>query len=160
MKNLKFSWIFGIVIFLAACTTEESGQGEMPEIIEAEILVSEDIETGNNQQLQVLVTQGDEPVEDASEVLFELWNDTEGTDSERAEAIHIGEGIYQIEEIFENTGVYSVQTHVTARGLHVMPKHQFHVGDVTDEQIEEAKENAKNQKSNHMDANEDKEHQH
>ena len=160
MKYIKYLVPFALLLFLAACTAGESGTGEVPEVVEADVQLPVKMNPGEDYQLQVEVTQGGEPVEDADEVLFEMWNDSEGGGSSRVEAKHIGEGIYQVDENFEITGVYSVQTHITARGMHVMPKRQFQVGDVTEEQIENAKENAQNQKSTHMDDHGDDSHHH
>lgn len=160
MKYIKYLVPFALLLFLAACTAGESGAGEVPEVVEADIQLPAEMNPGEDYQLQVQVTQGGKPVEDADEVLFEIWNDSEGGESSRVEAKHIGEGIYQVDENFEITGVYSVQTHITARAMHVMPKRQFQVGDVTEEQIEKAKENAQNQKSTHMDDHGDDSHHH
>lgn len=151
MKYVKYLMLFGLMSLLAACTANGSGTDEVPEVVEADIVVPAEMEEDGEYQLQVQVTQGGEAVEDASEVLFELWNDSEGGDSSRVEAIHVGDGLYEIDQAFEVAGIYSVQTHITARSMHVMPKRQFQVGDVTEEQVEKAKENAENQKSEHMD---------
>lgn len=151
MKYIKYLVPFALLLFLAACTAGESGTGEVPEVVEADIQLPAEMKPGESYQLQVEVTQGGKPVEDADEVLFEIWNDSEGGESSRVEAKHIGEGIYQVDETFEITGVYSVQTHVTARAMHVMPKRQFQVGDVTKEQLEKAKKSLENHKSKHMD---------
>lgn len=151
MKYVKYLMLFGLMTLLAACTANGSGTDEVPEVVEADIVVPAEMDEGGEYQLQVQVTQGGEAVEDASEVLFELWNDSEGGDSSRVEAVHVGDGLYEIDQAFEVAGIYSVQTHITARSMHVMPKRQFQVGDVTEEQVEKAKENAENQKSEHMD---------
>ncbi|MBM7579316.1 FixH family protein [Jeotgalibacillus terrae] len=144
-------WMIGLmaVMLLAACSQEEEAANELPEMVEVEIMVPEDAVPGEETVLQAEVTQGGEAVEDANEVLFEIWNDAAGTESERVEASHTENGVYEIPYTFEES-VYTVQAHTTARDMHVMPKTQFHVGEPTDEQIAAAEENAGNQESSHM----------
>ncbi|KIL51009.1 FixH family protein [Jeotgalibacillus campisalis] len=152
-------WMIGTVaclgMMLSACGEEsepQSQESETPQVVEAEIVIPEDIEAEEAAKLQVEVSQGGEAVEDAHEVIFEIWNDVEGEESEQHEAEHIGEGVYEIDYTFDEDSIYSVQTHITARDMHVMPKKQFTVGEVTEEQMKTAEENAENQKSNHMES--------
>ncbi|MFB1082763.1 FixH family protein [Jeotgalibacillus sp. JSM ZJ347] len=150
-------WIAGLaaVMMLAACSSEEEQtSNEVPQMVEVEISVPEDAVPGEETVLQAEVTQGGEAVEDANEVLFEIWNDAAGTESERVEGTHTENGIYEVTYTFEES-VYSVQAHTTARDMHVMPKTQFHVGEPTDEQIAAAEENAENQESSHMGGDEE-----
>lgn len=160
LKYVKYLMLFGVLALLGACTASGSGTDEVPEMVEADILVPSEMDEGEKYQLQVQVTQGGEAVEDANEVLFELWNDSEGGDSSRIEAVHVGDGLYEIEQSFEAAGIYSLQTHVTARSMHVMPKLQFQVGDVTEEQVKKAEENVQHQKSSHMKDQDDDGHDH
>jgi hypothetical protein len=46
-------------------------------------------------------------------------------------------------------GIYYVQTHVTARGLHIMPKKQFAVGNVSKEELNSIKDEFQNQEQSH-----------
>lgn len=154
LKQIKQIGFIGALLFLGACNAENATDTEVPEIIEADIQLPGEMDPGEEYQLQVAVSQGDEAVTDANEVVFELWNDSEGSDSIQVEADHVGEGIYEISQTFEDSAVYSVQTHVTARSLHIMPKRQFQVGEVTEEQVKKAEDNAGNQQSGHMDGHE------
>ncbi|WP_404407205.1 FixH family protein [Jeotgalibacillus malaysiensis] len=154
-------WMIGLAaaMMLAACSQEEeqTSSDEMPQMVEVEISVPEDAVPGEETVVQAEVTQGGEAVEDAHEVLFEIWNDATGTESERVEGTHTENGVYEVTYTFEES-VYTVQAHTTARDMHVMPKTQFHVGEPTDEQIAAAEENAENQESSHMDSDEDHDH--
>ena len=154
LKQIKYVMALAAFMFLGACTAENTQDTEVPEIIEADIQLPEEINPGEAYQLQVAVSQGDEAVTDANEVVFELWNDSKGGDSIQVEASHTEEGIYEMNHTFDESGVYTLQTHVTARSLHIMPKRQFHVGEVTEDQVKKAEENAGNQQSGHMDGHE------
>jgi hypothetical protein len=128
------------MLMVSACSanTEDQTNIEMSlEAIEADILIPEKLSTNESYTLQVAVTQGDETVEDANEVVFEVWKGNSREESELIEAEHEGDGVYQIEKTFPEHGVYYVQTHVTARDLHVMPTKPIVVGDVSEAELEQ-----------------------
>jgi len=144
--------IFILVLILAtACSsnTEEKSEGnngsetvsaeEEPQVVEANIILPDTIFPKEEVTLKVEVTQGKEVVEDANEVMFEIWQDDKEK-SEMVEAKHEGNGIYSITKLFEQDGMYYVQTHVTARDMHVMPKKQLIVGQVSDEEMKQMEE--------------------
>lgn len=79
--------------------------------------------------IQAHVTQGDENIDNADDMEFEIW--MEGQEEHfKVPGESQVEGIYSIEKEFKDEGIYYVIAHVTARGMHTMPKHQFVVGDV------------------------------
>ncbi|PPA70885.1 FixH family protein [Jeotgalibacillus proteolyticus] len=166
MKKWMISLAALMAFLLTACNGEtETQQTEAPALVEAEIIIPENAASQEEVPLQVRLTQAGDPVDDAHEVMFELWNDVEGSESERYEAEHVGDGVYEVNHTFEEDSVYTIQTHVTARDMHIMPKKQFVVGEVTEEQINTAEENAGNQESSHMDGDheghgEDEGHEH
>jgi hypothetical protein len=136
---------------LAACGTaeeeanEESGAVGVDEInmeqLEAEIEAPESLDPGDEAELKVLVTQGEEVVDDASEVLFEIWEAGSKEESDMIEAELPGEeGWYSVAYDFENEAVYHIQPHTTARGMHVMPVHDIVVGEPSEDEVEEAEE--------------------
>jgi hypothetical protein len=43
------------------------------------------------------------------------------------DAVHVGDGIYELEHTFEEPGKYQVMYHVTARGYHDMVKHELEI---------------------------------
>ncbi|MCR6110012.1 FixH family protein [Bacillus sp. A301a_S52] len=153
MKRVMTSLVvIGLAGLITAC-----GQGEPDnssgavnvndvnlEPLEAEINIPETAELGEEVVLQTLVLQGDEKVDDASEVIFEVWLDGEKADSDMIEADLPGEeGIYEVTYEFSQNGVYMVQPHVTARGSHVMPVEEITVGQTTEEN-EEGNNSAEN----------------
>jgi hypothetical protein len=88
----------------------------------------ETAEPGEEMTLSVTVVQGEEVVEDADEVVYEVWESGHRSDSEMLPAEHIGDGVYEAETVFEEEGLYFAQAHTTARRLHVMPKQEITVG--------------------------------
>ncbi|WP_080844185.1 FixH family protein [Cytobacillus gottheilii] len=128
-------WIFSLgllSVVLAGCGNdggEDRADNEaVPAIIEASLEVPENAEVGNEVSFTVTVMQANEPVDDADEVVFEIWKGEEREQSEELEAVSEGEGKYTVKKSFEEDGIYSVQSHVTARDLHTMPKKTIMVG--------------------------------
>ncbi|WP_052948864.1 FixH family protein [Mesobacillus campisalis] len=119
-----------ILLFLAGCgsNNDDSSQaGEVPEIIEVTILTPDSLNPNEEVSLEAKVTQGDENVEDAAEVKFEVWKSGED-EREMLEAQHQSEGVYVVSKTFESEGVYNIVAHVTARDMHNMPKKEVTVG--------------------------------
>jgi len=129
----KFTWIVLIssLLMLTACgeESESSGAGMNVEPIETIFNSGETSEPGEKLTLSVTVTQGEEFVEDADEVVYEVWESGNREESEMLPADHIGGGIYEAETVFEEEGLYYAHAHTTARRLHVMPKQEITVGD-------------------------------
>ncbi|KAA0546622.1 hypothetical protein FZW96_15405 [Bacillus sp. BGMRC 2118] len=124
----KVSLLLLVVGILAGCSGEkeghESGHTSAPMMIEVEILTPENVTADEEIKLSAEVTQGDETVEDANEVMFEVR--ASGQDKgEMIDAPHEGDGIYTAEKTFENEGTYIVIAHVTARDMHNMPSKEI-----------------------------------
>ncbi|MDN4526335.1 FixH family protein [Fictibacillus fluitans] len=83
--------------------------------------------SGNNHPaIKAAVSQNGEPVNAADEVLFEWWRSGE----KKHQKVEIKEGkngIYTLKTHDLKPGKYVVISHVTARGMHTMPKKEFSV---------------------------------
>lgn len=79
--------------------------------------------------INAYVTLGEEEVEDANEVQFQIWEKGKEEDDEFIDATHVGSGTYTIEKTFDHDGIFYVVAHVTARNMHNMPKKELIVGD-------------------------------
>lgn len=136
MKQLFICIIVFLFCVLTACTATKQGQEPVvPEVVEVEIYVPELLVPKEEMELQIKVTQGSDLVEDAEEVEFEVWKHQHRDKGTMVTGVHQGEGIYQVMHSFSDDGVYFVQTHVTAREMHVMPMKQLIVGEVTEEEL-------------------------
>ncbi|WP_055735211.1 MULTISPECIES: FixH family protein [Bacillaceae] len=130
---------FSALALLVGCgdeSGEEQHAGNLLEIVQADIQAPETVEVGEEMDLSVLLTQGSETVEDAFEVVFEIWKDGERNDGVLLEAEHEAEGAYDVVYTFEEDAIYLVQTHVSARDMHVMPKKMVVSGEVAEEDIQ------------------------
>lgn len=136
----SFVALFAACVLLAGCgQSEENTNGsneELPELIEAVLDVPEKGDPGTEITLAVKVVQGDSPVEDANEVEFEIWKDGNKEESEMLEGNHTENGEYSSVYSFPEDGLYYVQSHVTARGMHTMPKKPIEIGNLEAEQHE------------------------
>ncbi|NJP36853.1 FixH family protein [Alkalicoccus luteus] len=170
---MRKAWILTAAVgLLAACGTaeennEQSGVVGVDEInlepLEAEIDAPEALDPGEDAELRVLVTQGDELVDDASEVKWEIWQAGSKEGSEMVESDLPGEeGWYEVSYTFEDEAVYHIQPHTTARGSHVMPVHDIVVGEPDEEELEEAEdtEHADSMDDHEHNDNEDHDHSH
>lgn len=135
---IKRMSIFILFILLTACNDNQAhSEKEAREPLKVEILAPNELSVGEAAQLQIKVTQGDKNVNDAEEVEFEIWKDGESDRSVMVPAKNIGDGIYEVNQSFDMEGTYYIQTHVTARSMHSMPKKQVVVGDVSDKRERE-----------------------
>ncbi|MBA9026564.1 FixH family protein [Peribacillus huizhouensis] len=140
---------FILICIISGCNITSSTSQEKMKVIEADILLPDVVSLNQECIFKVHVTQGSSNVDDAQDVQFEIWNSTSTQDSEMLQAKLIGNGTYTVSKQFSQDGIYYVQTHVTARGLHVMPKKQFMVGEVSKEEIKALIEEPV-KKSNHQ----------
>ncbi len=124
----KYTVILFSILLLAACSMEkESGKNENKLPLEVTIQTPETIHSHEEVTLKALVTQGDEKVTDANDVVFEVWQSGQN-DREMLSAEHQGDGIYSAKKSFSEDGQYFVVAHVTARNMHQMPTKQVIAG--------------------------------
>ncbi|WP_349410018.1 FixH family protein [Pseudalkalibacillus sp. SCS-8] len=106
---------------------ESNGDDMSMEALEVKVEGPQEVNQGEKVTFTAKVTQGDETVEDADEVMFEIWKEGSKNGSQMVKAEHDGEGMYSIKTSFDAEGKYVVQSHVTARSMHTMPKKQVTV---------------------------------
>ncbi|MGV2940564.1 FixH family protein [Mesobacillus sp. LC4] len=126
----KYLILFITLFFIiTGCSNSDSGvnKEKEPELLEVDLITPEDIPVGDEVVLAAEVTQGEEKVEDADEVKFEVRK-VGDEDSEMIKATHQGKGMYEIKKTFKEDGEYMVTAHVTARSMHNMPSEKLTVG--------------------------------
>lgn len=134
------------LLLASGCTANTESS---PERLEADILLPGEISLNQENVLKVQVTQGKEKVEDAEDIQFEIWKSNNKEDSELIDAQHESGGTYRVKKAFKEEGIYYVQTHVSARGLHVMPKKQLIVGNVSEEELDSLNKESQDQEQGH-----------
>ncbi|MDG5786227.1 FixH family protein [Evansella sp. AB-P1] len=139
MKRVLLVVIYTIIgTLLVGCGQSENNNSSSGEInfdpLGVEIIAPDEVDPHTDVVLQAFVTQGEEKVNDASEVLFEIWKHGQKEESDFIEA-HLTEddGVYEITYQFPEVNIYLIQPHVTARGMHQMPVREIMVGDVPDD---------------------------
>ncbi|MFB6467492.1 FixH family protein [Cytobacillus sp. Hz8] len=123
-----------LLVILTACGKKDDQQaeqtdGDMAALINAKIEMPEKVEVGEKVPIAVRVTRNDQPVDDADEVKFEIWMDGDKDTSKTVAAKHTKNGLYQMNQTFEHNGTYYIQSHVTARSMHSMPKQAIQIGE-------------------------------
>ncbi|MGM9987037.1 MAG: FixH family protein [Bacillaceae bacterium] len=116
-----------LFVLLAGCSQGESKKLEEPKMLNVDVKFNPtSVKVNEEFTVQAIVTMGDEKVDDASEVMFELWKKGQ-EDHEMIEGVKVGDGVYELKKKVNETGTYIVVSHVTARNLHNMPKVEFEV---------------------------------
>lgn len=134
-----FTPLLILMLILAGCSyTEQSVSGEMPEMIRVKLMMPDQVKVNEEVALQIKLTQGEKPVEDADHVQFQIWNEQNEPAAPSIEegmmnadeleargavkASSVGDGIYEVKHTFQEPGVYVVQAHVTSGAMHTMPR--------------------------------------
>lgn len=131
---MKKLWIMilsiGLIGLLSACGKKEEPK-PAPEVlpIEVELTVTEAVAIDETVEMSTLVTMGDRKLDNASEVVYEVWEEGKKSDSVMIDAVNEGEGIYTAETSFADDGLFNIQVHVTAEAQHSMPVKQVTVGE-------------------------------
>lgn len=126
-KNLIWALAILTLLVLTACNKNQPSN-EVPEMLDVKLTVNP--EKGEINQpiiFEAKVTQGNENVEDAKSVKFEIWR-AHAEEHEKIDVKHAEDGIYRLEKTFQEEGTYYIISHVTARDMHNMPKKEFVVG--------------------------------
>lgn len=127
----KIMYIFITVLFLsltAACGNHHEGQEDKPQMLDVDLSINPEKGQINEPiKFKAKVTQGKEKVNDADEVIFEIWRSKDNT-HEKVEIKNSKDGVYSLEKTFQQEGTYYIISHVTARDMHNMPKKEFVIG--------------------------------
>ncbi|TDQ41095.1 FixH family protein [Aureibacillus halotolerans] len=150
MKQMMLLLALTMLMVSTACQggapedTQETGETEqlLTGDIDVELIVAGAVQPEETAEIQAILTENDAPVveADTGSVTFEFWKAGEREQGWKEEGTMVEEGTYTAEATFPDSGVYFVQSHVTARGTHAMPKEQILVGDVSEEDIKAAEE--------------------
>lgn len=134
MKKFKIlSLLFLALLIVSACGNKENqdqdqADKELPEFVEVKLTITPEHGQANEPIIfEAKVTQGEENVEDADEVKFEIWR-AKDENHEKVKVQHAEDGIYRLEKSFAQEGTYYIISHVTARDMHNMPKEEFVIG--------------------------------
>jgi hypothetical protein len=121
-----------VLATMAACakvveTTKDDETG-VPLPLNVGLTVTEKVEVDGTVEMSAVVTQGKDKVDDADEVVFEVWEEGKKDASEKIKSTNDKDGLYSAETSFGHDGLFHVQVHVSARGLHTMPIKEVTVG--------------------------------
>ena len=132
MKKLFLTLAMAAVLAVGCGAEDDSvdtlSSGEIPVEVIVEVLTPEKLNVGEATTLEVKVTQGGEVVNDADSVDFEVWESGLRDEGTMIDGEFTEDGVYTAEYTFDHDGVYYMYAHTTARGMHVMPRQQFIVG--------------------------------
>ncbi|PLT34987.1 FixH family protein [Bacillus sp. V5-8f] len=116
-----------ICVLLGGCSKAVE-KDETPKMLNVDLKVNpETSKPGDQVRFEANVSYGKEKVADADEVTYEIWR-SQSENHEKIAAHNGKNGLYDLEKSFDDEGTYYVYVHVTARGMHAMPKKEFVVG--------------------------------
>lgn len=128
MRIVKFPILtMMILLLITGCSAEQPkpAESEMPLPLSVSFQVEPMLlKTGEVATIQVEVKQGDELVDDADQVEFEIWKENQEK-HDMVPAENKGKGIYSIMERFHEPGTYFIMYHVTAHDQHTMKEMQI-----------------------------------
>ena len=160
MKKLLLT-LAATAVLAVGCGAEDDSvdtlnSGGIPVEVMVELLTPEKLNAGEVTTLEVKVTQGGEVVNDADSVEFEVWESGLRDEGTMIDGEFTEDGVYTAEYTFDHDGVYYMYAHTTARGMHVMPKQQFIVGNPDMSKVLE--DNSSNSMEDNSEAQENQEH--
>lgn len=129
----KLGLLVGVFMLamMAACNKEEKakdGDVEVALPLNVQLTVTEQVEVDGIIKIAAVVTQGEAKIDDADEVEFEIWEEGKKDESVKVKSNNDKDGLYTAETSFDHDGLFYIQGHVTARGLHTMPTKEVTVG--------------------------------
>jgi len=132
------------VLFLSlvvSCGQQQKEKaGQLPEMVNVDLSIKPATgELNKPITFEAKVTQGNEEVNDADSVIFEIWRANDEK-HEKVEIKHAEKGVYRLEKTFQQEGTYYIISHVTARDMHNMPKKEFIVGTPSESEDPKAKD--------------------
>lgn len=131
-RRLSILLILVSILTLSACQEQQEDSVFEPVYLDVELnIYPEDGRVNETVIFEALVSYGEEKVEDAYEVTFEIWR-AKDPEHENIVVNHTEDGIYRLEKNFEREGTYYVIAHVTAKDMHYMPKKEFVIGQSSD----------------------------
>lgn len=119
--------LFMIFVLLAGCSKGKA-EDQIPKFLNVDLQITP-IPAKVNESItfQAKATYGNETVNNADDVSFEIWR----ADSKKTQKYPVKRsknGVYQFKKAFTKEGTYYVYAHVTAEGMHTMPKKEFVIG--------------------------------
>ncbi|CEH29379.1 FixH family protein [Aneurinibacillus migulanus] len=127
-RNICIGWlVFILLLVLVGCGGErQSEERKVPEKLQAQYTASPaSPQAGQEITFSVAITQGEEKVNDAEAVKFEIWHEGQKEKHAMVPAKKTEDGVYSVVRAFKEPGTYYVMYHIDARGLHSMAKHKI-----------------------------------
>lgn len=136
MIRRKMVFLFSVVtIFgLGGCSSGNHEQSHMNSTDLSMVAIKvelhwtpDEVSVNEKVTFEAVVTQDDQPVDDAKEVKFEIINKADATLKLELNGKSAGNGLYSADGILQQEGQYTVTSHVTARTQHSMPSKELTV---------------------------------
>ncbi|WP_342048503.1 FixH family protein [Bacillus sp. OTU530] len=152
MKHtVQFSILLLLSLFLGGCSlnkdVEKLYKTEAP--LEVNIILPEQVSPNKPEMIKAVLTQDGKTIKHADFVHFEIWKKDGSVQYGMEPAKDDGNGTYSLSKVFNQEGLYVIKVHAGNQGSMVMPRKQFVVGQVSEEELNSLKESSPNQEGDH-----------
>ncbi|SFC77185.1 YtkA-like [Bacillus sp. OV322] len=129
MKKISLCCLIGLLLLVGGCSGNKQEMAEdMPNMLDVKVTINPEIADVNKTvDFKADIVSNGKRVKKADEVKFEIWNSQ--INKHTTIEVHPNEkGDYEIKKTFSAQGTYYIIAHVTAEGMHAMPKKEFTIG--------------------------------
>ncbi|MFC0560876.1 FixH family protein [Halalkalibacter alkalisediminis] len=130
--------IFFLSIIIMGCSLNEGTEEfyRQENVLKVEIIIPEEIETGEGFDIQALMSQSDGEVPELENIKFYIWKDGEREENQSFQPEHVGNGMYTINSMIHKEGLYFVKVEANTNQSKVLPTKQFMVGAQLEEDMD------------------------
>ncbi|WP_419881074.1 FixH family protein [Peribacillus sp. B-H-3] len=129
MKRISLCLLIGLLLLAGGCSGNKQEMAEdMPNMLDVKVTINPEIADVNKTvDFKADIVSNGKRVKKADEVKFEIWK-SQNNNHITIEVKPNEKGVYEIKKTFPVQGTYYIIAHVTAKGMHAMPKKEFTVG--------------------------------
>ncbi len=140
-----------ICLFLSACSLDKDVdqlyKKESP--LEVDIILPDNVSLNKPEMIRAILTQDGKKIDNADFVHFEIWKRDGSVQYGMEPAENDGNGTYSLSKLFKQEGLYLIKVHAGNQGSIVIPRKQFIVGHLSQEELDSLKESQQNQQEEH-----------
>lgn len=120
---------------LTACSLDEEAASlyKQESVLDIDVILPEDLSLQKPMLFQAILRQDGKMVDNAEDVIFEIWKNDNPSQVDKIKATNDGNGVYSAEKAIDEDGLYYVKVQASANGSRVMPTKQFVVGKLSEE---------------------------
>ncbi|CDQ41171.1 FixH family protein [Virgibacillus salexigens] len=150
-RLLSTSILFTLFILLSGCTLNSNVAQlyKQEPNLDAEITLDDSISTKEEQTIEILLTKDGNPVDQVDNIHVEIWKQDGSIPTIHKIPDNRGNGKYQLTTSFSSEGLYFIKAHIKHQDSEIIPKQQFIVGELSDNDLEYLQKDIPEQERSH-----------